>query len=68
MATVIGGESWRVAGRILYATLGHPQLRPACDFRQFARLEHHVAGQLYGPDGREAAAVRAGWKAVGIDL
>jgi Zn-dependent metalloprotease len=68
IAAAVGGDSWRVAGRILYATLGHPQLRPTSDFRQFARLEHRVAGQLYGPAGPEAAAVRAGWKAVGIEL
>lgn len=68
IATALGGESWRVAGRILHTTLGDPQLRPTSDFRQFARLNHRVAVQLHGPDSTEAAAVRSGWKAVGIDL
>lgn len=66
IATSLGGSSWEVAGRILYATLGHPQLRPTTDFRRFARLNSAVAGQLYGCGSREADAVAAGWDAVGV--
>lgn len=66
IATSLGGPSWEVAGRILYATLGHPQLRPTTDFRRFARLNQAVASQLYGRASREADAVAAGWDAVGV--
>lgn len=66
IATSLGGSSWEVAGRILYATLGHPQLRPTTDFRRFARLNEAVASQLYGCGSREADAVAAGWDAVGV--
>lgn len=68
IAMALGGNSWDRAGRILYATLGHPQLRPTTDFRRFARLNHRVAGQLYGVGGSEAKAVEAGWAAVGITV
>ncbi|WP_308259084.1 M4 family metallopeptidase [Pseudonocardia sp. H11422] len=68
ISIALGGFSWERAGRILYTTLGNPQLRPTSTFRQFARLNHRVAGQLYGPAGRESAAVEAGWKAVGIQV
>ena len=68
IATTLGGNSWDRAGRILYSTLGHPQLRPTSDFRRFARLNHSVAGQLYGADSVEAAAVETGWTAVGITV
>ncbi|MEJ7657021.1 MAG: M4 family metallopeptidase [Thermoleophilaceae bacterium] len=68
IASKLGGHSWEHAGRIIYATLGNPQLRPTSDFRRFARLNHAVAKQLYGPDSREAQAVEGGWEAVGLDL
>ncbi len=68
IATALGGHTWDHAGRILYATLGHPQLRATTDFRRFARLNHGVAGQLYGPASAEAQAVKAGWNTVGIKL
>jgi len=68
IAVAIGGSTWETAGRILYSTLGHPQLRRTSGFRQFARLNHRVAGEMYGPTSREAAAVETGWNAVGIEL
>jgi Zn-dependent metalloprotease len=68
IAAALGGSSWEHAGRILYATLGHPQLRETADFRRFARLNAAVAGTLYGPSSREHDAVVAGWEAVGVAL
>jgi Zn-dependent metalloprotease len=68
ISTAIGGNSWERAGRILYTTLGHPQLRPTAGFRQFARLNQRVAAELYGATSTEAAAVVEGWKTVGISL
>ena len=64
----LGGHSWEHAGRIVYATLGNPQLRPTTSFRRFARLNLAVARQLYGADSREAQAVASGWEAVGLEL
>ncbi len=68
ICTGLGGKSWEHAGRILYSTLGNPQLRETTDFRRFARLNHRVATQMYGPDSAEAGAVEAGWEAVGVAL
>jgi Zn-dependent metalloprotease len=66
IAAQLGGHSWEHAGRVIYATLGNPQLRPTSSFRRFARLNLAVARQLYDADSREADAVQAGWEAVGI--
>lgn len=68
IAVAMGGHSWDRAGRILYATLGHPQLRSTSDFRRFARLNYRVATEIYGVGSAEVGAVDAGWKAVGIVL
>ncbi|GAA2786695.1 M4 family metallopeptidase [Saccharopolyspora taberi] len=68
IASALGGRSWERAGRILYATLGHEQLRPHADFRQFARLNHRMAGQLFGVGSTEADAVANGWAAVGVEI
>jgi len=68
IASRLGGYSWEHAGRVLYATLGNPQLRPTVGFRRFARLNLAVANQLYGVASREAQAVEGAWEAVGVDL
>jgi Zn-dependent metalloprotease len=68
IASALGGHSWDRAGRILYATLGHEQLRRNADFRQFARLNHRVAGQLFGVGSTEAEAVANGWASVGVEI
>ena len=68
ISTKLGGHSWEHAGRILYSTLGNPQLRETTDFRRFARLNLRVAGTMYGADSAQADAVRAGWEAVGVTL
>jgi Zn-dependent metalloprotease len=68
IAAILGGSSWQHAGRILYATLGNPQLRETTDFRRFARLNHRVAGTIYGVGSAETDAVKAGWEKVGVDF
>lgn len=68
IAVALGGNSWERAGRILYTTLGNAQLRSTTDFRRFARLNHRVAGEVYGAGSAEAKAVEAGWAAVGITV
>lgn len=68
LATSLGGHSWEHAGRVLYATLGHPRLQPAAGFRSFARVNAHVARTLYGAGSREESAVGAAWASVGVEL
>jgi Zn-dependent metalloprotease len=65
-ATLIGGYAWEKAGKIWYETLRDPALRSNTSFRRFAMLTHTVAGRLYGTGGAEAAAVKEGWKRVGV--
>ena len=68
VAETLGGHSWEHAGRIFYATLGHPRLRANSSFRRYARLTRHVARTLYGANSNEVDAVGAGWDAVGVEL
>ncbi|MFN2631896.1 MAG: M4 family metallopeptidase [Thermoanaerobaculia bacterium] len=64
-ATAIGGFAWEKAGRIWYVAL-RDRFRKTTDFAQAARLTAAVAEELYGKAGREAAAVRDAWSAVGL--
>ena len=66
VATTLGGHAWDAAGPIWYATLCDPGLRPAASFAQFARLTLKHAQRDYGPESKEANAVRAGWDAVKV--
>ena len=68
IATALGGNSWEHAGRILYATLGNPQLRETTDFRRFARLNRRGRRHALRARQRERDAVVAGWEAVGVSL
>ncbi len=68
LATRLGGRSWERAGRILYASLGDPRLRPTAGFRAFARLNAHVAGTIFGAQSEERDAVVAAWADVGVEL
>jgi Zn-dependent metalloprotease len=68
VATTLGGSSWERAGVIWYETLRDPLLRANADFQTFADLSCAAAARLYGADGEEAVAVRAGWEKVGIEL
>ena len=67
LATTLGGHSWEHAGRILYATLGHPRLRANTSFRRFARLNLHVARTLYGVGSEQVDAVMTAWTTVGVE-
>jgi len=65
-ATAIGGKAWEAAGRIWYETLRDPKLKADAKFAAFAKLTVATAGRLYQPAGKEAAAVTAAWKQVGV--
>jgi Zn-dependent metalloprotease len=68
VATTLGGHAWERAGMIWYETLRGPLLRTNADFQSFADLSCATAARLYGADGEEVDAVRAGWDKVGIEV
>ena len=67
MAKEIGGYAWEKAGRIWYITL-RDKLQPRSSFRDAARLQFQVAGELFGTESPEQQAVRKGWSEVGISI
>lgn len=67
-ATKLARPAWEDAGRIWYATLGHPRLMATSDFRRFARLTRYVATTLYGRESSEVQALGEAWDGVGIAL
>ncbi|MBV8519503.1 MAG: M4 family metallopeptidase [Acidobacteria bacterium] len=66
-ATLLGGHAWDVAGRIWYHALAH-ELGPRARFQQCADATFRAAGALYGSVSEPQDAVRAAWRAVGIDV
>src|SRR5918995_1726049 len=64
VATTLGGHAWERAGVIWYETLRDPLLRTNADYQSFADLSCATAARLYGADGEEVDAVRAGWDKV----
>ncbi|WP_322409538.1 M4 family metallopeptidase [Microbacterium invictum] len=67
-ATALGGYAWERAGRVWYLTLTSGTLSPTADFSTFAAATVAVARAEYGESSEEAAAVRAAWAGVGVDL
>jgi Zn-dependent metalloprotease len=65
-ATAIGGHAWEAAGRVWYATLADPKLKPGTTLAAFAKLAVANAGRLYKKNGREAAAISSAWREVGV--
>ena len=66
VATTLGGFAWERAGRIWYESLRFPRLRPNARFSDLALQTLQSAERLYGADGAEARAVKAGWDKVGV--
>jgi Zn-dependent metalloprotease len=66
-ATILGGKSWEVAGKIWYQALTQ-ELRSKADFQQCADATWRAAGKLYGGGGGPQQAVMSAWKVVGIDV
>ena len=67
VAMLLGGPSWKVAGRIWYATLTK-KLAPRARFQQCADATWTTAGELYGIGSEPQSAVLTAWRAVGIDI
>jgi Zn-dependent metalloprotease len=68
LATTLGGNAWDRAGRIWYAALSDPRLRPTSSFRGFARATLRQSQQRFGRTSDEAHAVRSAWEAVKVRL
>ena len=66
-ATLLGGNAWEVAGKIWYRALTR-ELVPRSRFQHCADATWRAAGELFGAGSEPQDAVRAGWKAVGIDV
>jgi Zn-dependent metalloprotease len=64
-ATEIGGYAWEKAGKIWYIAL-RDRLRSRANFKRAANILVTVAGELYGQNSPEQAAVRKGWHTVGV--
>lgn len=67
VATLLGGRAWEVAGRIWYHALSRG-LGPRSQFRHCADATSRAAAELYGTASEPRDAVRAAWKAVGIEV
>jgi Zn-dependent metalloprotease len=66
LAMELGGHAWEPAGNIWYHTLR--SLHSTASFNDCANMSTQIAGQLYGTDSREQAAVRNAWAMVGIPV
>jgi Zn-dependent metalloprotease len=64
-ASEIGGYAWEKTGKIWYVALTE-RLRARSTFAQAANVMIVIAGELYGRDSKEQAAVRKAWQTVGV--
>ena len=67
VAEALGGSAWEHAGQIWYDTL-NLSLDPRATFVEFAEATLAAAVTRYGEASAEAAAVRAGWNGVGVEM
>ncbi|MFH8250835.1 M4 family metallopeptidase [Microbacterium sp. B2969] len=65
-ATALGGHAWERAGLIWYKTVTSGKLSQTADFAEFAAATIATAEAEYGVNSEEVAAVRAGWRDVGV--
>jgi Zn-dependent metalloprotease len=63
-AATLGGQAWKTVGPVWYKAL--TALDRKSDFQDAARTTAEIAKREYGSKSREAAAVKAGWKGVGL--
>ena len=65
-ASALGGKAWETVGPVWYKALS--ALDRQSGLKDAARTTWEIARRLYGPKSREAAAVKAGWKGVGLGV
>jgi Zn-dependent metalloprotease len=66
-ATLLGGYAWEIAGRIWYHALTR-ELGPRSRFQHCADATFRAAQALYATTREPREAVRAAWRAVGIEV
>jgi len=66
-ATMLGGNPWKIAGRIWYDSLT-TRLKPRATFADCARATAEAAAARYGAGSEPHRAVVEAWKEVGIEL
>jgi Zn-dependent metalloprotease len=66
-AAMLGGNAWKIAGRIWYDTLTM-RLKPRATFADCARATADAAAARYGASSEPHHAVVEAWKGVGIEL
>lgn len=65
-ALALGGNSWDAAGRIWWAALRDPAVKPTATFKQFAKSTVKQAGVLFGATSTQAQAVTTAWQTVKV--
>jgi Zn-dependent metalloprotease len=65
VAIELGGRAWERAGRIWYDALCN-RIRSDSTFKTAAEATIASAASLYGSTSKEAKAVKAAWKKVGV--
>ncbi len=63
-AAALGGKAWETVGPVWYKALS--ALSRKNDFQDASKTTCEIAKREYGSKSREAAAVKAGWKGVGL--
>ena len=63
-ASALGGKAWETIGPVWYKALS--ALDRKSGLKDAARTTWEIARRVYGPKSREATAVKAGWKGVGL--
>jgi Zn-dependent metalloprotease len=62
----LGGKSWEAIGQVWYGTLVNSGPHPNMTMPDFANRTRQVAAQRFPAQAAVAAAVNAGWKAIGL--
>lgn len=66
LATELGGNAWRDAGKIWYLTMR--RLTRFSEFQEAANVTFAAAGELFGTGSSQQQAVRGAWDQVGIQV
>jgi Zn-dependent metalloprotease len=66
VAAQLGGAAWDRAGQVWYDTVTGPALTARAGFAEFAAATVAAAAARYGASSDETAAVRSGWRGVGV--
>jgi Zn-dependent metalloprotease len=65
-ALAIGGNSWEGPGKVWWAALRDPAMKPVTQFKTFANITVRQAGVIFGPTSTQAQAVTTAWQTVKV--